>query len=259
MKLIDSHAHIYVADWGEDQQAMILRAMDAGVEAVIMPHIDEETSEVLLQLYQNYPDWCWPAMGLHPCSVKDGFSELLDDYEKRLANNSIPWKGIGETGLDYYWDLTYKKEQQKAFDRQLSWACELDLPIIIHSRDSLDDCISMAKQRQDGRLKGVFHCFSGNREQVQQINDLGMYIGIGGVATFKNGGLDKVLLPEDLDLMVLETDSPYLAPAPHRGKRNEPAYLPLVVKRLSEILDLTEEEIARTTTANSSKLFSLPA
>jgi TatD DNase family protein len=258
MALTDSHAHIYLSDWEDGQDDMIRRAMDNGIGGVVMPHIDDKSTQAMITLHQRYPDWCWPTMGLHPCSVKHDFSNILERYEQHLADQSIPWVAIGETGLDYYWDLTYKEEQKAAFDQQLKWSCELDLPIIIHSRESLEDCIEMVTNRQDGRLRGVFHCFSGSREQADRICDLGMCLGVGGVVTFKNGGLDQILNRKDLSAIILETDSPFLSPVPHRGKRNEPSYLPIIAERLSVLLDLPVTELAETTTINCRNLFRIP-
>lgn len=253
--LIDSHAHIYVEAFSEDREETIRRAYEAGVTHIVMPNINLETFSAMDMVSGNHQGKCHPTTGLHPCDVKPGFRDELKQLEKALDRKDIV--GVGETGLDYYWDLTYKEEQKASFRIQLDWARETGKPVIIHSRDSLDDCIELVAERQDGRLKGVFHCFSGAREHIDRIKELGFLIGIGGVATFKNGGLDKVLDKQDLALMMLETDSPYLAPVPFRGKRNEPSYLPHIAERLAGLLEVEVEEVSKVTTGNALHLFSL--
>lgn len=253
--LIDSHAHIYVEAFNDDREEVLTRAYNAGVAHIVMPNINLATFSAMEEAGRTHKGKCHPTTGLHPCDVKQGFRDELIQLEKELDRDDIV--GVGETGLDYYWDLSYKEEQKESFKIQLDWARETGKPVIIHSRDSLDDCIQLVTDMQDGRLTGVFHCFSGSREHIDRIKDLGFLIGIGGVATFKNGGLDKVLEKQDLSLMMLETDSPYLAPVPFRGKRNEPSYLPLVAKRLQELLQVGEEEVAVATTANALRLFHL--
>ncbi len=251
--LVDTHAHIYSDAFDNDKKAVIERAMAAGIAKIVMPNIDAAAEAAMMQMQEQFPEVCFPAMGLHPCSVKEEYGKELDRMESLLHNGNFV--AVGETGLDYYWDTTFVKEQQQAFERQLSWSKALGLPIIIHSRDSIDDCIAMFEAAQDGRLTGVFHCFSGNREQLERIVHAGGMIGIGGVATFKNGGLDKVLQASDLPRIVLETDAPYLAPVPHRGKRNEPAFIPLVVQRLFQLLETDAAFIEDATTANARQLF----
>jgi TatD DNase family protein len=259
MQLIDTHAHLYLPEFDSDRSSMIVRAQHAGVRSIIMPNIDRQSIQGMLELSIKHPGYCLPSMGLHPCSVQPDFEMVLDEMKQHLLNAQEKWWAIGETGLDYYWDRTFIHQQKQSFDRQLQWAIEFDLPIIIHSRDSLDDCIDMVASRQNGKLRGVFHCFSGTRTQVTRIKELGFYIGIGGVVTFKNGGLDKVLEPEDLSHLILETDAPYLAPVPHRGKRNEPAYTALILERLSSIFNHSAESIALQTTKNAIELFRLSA
>lgn len=192
-------------------------------------------------------------MGLHPCSVLENYDVELSNAEQFFLKREFV--AVGETGLDFYWDLTFKQQQYDAFQRQIDWALNYDIPIVIHSRNSIDECIDMVQKNQDGKLKGVFHCFSGTLQQAQRIIDLGFYLGIGGVVTFKNAGLDKVLGDLDLNNVILETDAPYLAPVPYRGKRNEPSYLSYVVEKLSLIKGKPGEEIAEITTANAQKLF----
>lgn len=255
MQLTDTHAHIYLPEFTDDLHVIIEKA--PFVSKIYMPNIDLHTIAPMCNVHVVYPEKCFPCIGLHPCSVKENYEYVLAEMEKQIVNNKITFHGIGETGLDYYWDLSFKKEQIKAFEIQLEWAKSKQLPVIIHSRNSLDDCIAIVAKHQDGNLKGVFHCFSGNAFQLERALATGLFIGIGGVVTFKNGGLNKILLPSHIAKIVLETDAPYLAPVPHRGKRNEPAYLQYVLARLSDLLMLTENEIAAITTDNAAQLFEL--
>jgi TatD DNase family protein len=194
-------------------------------------------------------------VGLHPCSVLGNYDAELKTVEQYLCKKKSI--AIGETGLDFYWDLTYKEQQYEAFQLQIGWALQYDIPVVIHSRNSTDECIEMIAKNQNGKLNGVFHCFSGSLQQAMQIIDLGFYLGIGGVITFKNAGLDAVMKDIGLDHVVLETDAPYLAPVPFRGKRNEPSYISYVVKKLAELKSENTEEIAAITTGNAKKLFGL--
>jgi TatD DNase family protein len=253
MTLIDTHSHIYLPEFENDRTTMLERAVKEGIGKILMPAIDSSTHGAMIKLEEENPTACLSMMGLHPCSVKENPGEELkivcDSLEKR------PFIAIGETGLDFYWDKTFIDQQYKAFHQQIGWALHYDIPVVIHSRNSIDECIAVVKENQTGKLKGVFHCFSGNTEQAGKIIDLGFYLGIGGVLTFKNSGLDAVMEKINLDNVVLETDAPYLAPAPFRGKRNEPAYLKYVVNKLAEIKKLSIGEIVSITTANAEKLF----
>jgi TatD DNase family protein len=255
MTLVDTHSHIYLADFDDDRQVMIERADKAGIINILMPAIDSATHENMLKIETQFPGKCMSMMGLHPCSVMEKYVDELNMIEDYLAKNKFI--AIGETGLDFYWDVTFKDQQYESFQRQIEWALKYDLPVVIHSRNSTDECIDIIKKNQQGSLKGVFHCFSGSLQQAQQIIDLGFYLGIGGVLTFKNAGLDKVMADIDLDHIVLETDAPYLAPVPFRGKRNEPAYISYVAQKLADIKSKTIEEIAVITTANAQELFGL--
>jgi TatD DNase family protein len=254
MTLIDTHSHIYLPEFDAGRLDMMERAHRAGISKILMPAIDSATHEAMLLLEEKDPD-CLAMMGLHPCSVKENYKDELkiakDHFEKRT------FKAVGEIGLDFYWDTSFAKEQYAAFHEQLEWALHFDIPVSIHSRNATDECIQVVAEHQKGKLKGVFHCFSGNNEQAQKIVDLGLYLGIGGVVTFKNSGLDKVMEHVTLDHVVLETDAPYLAPVPFRGKRNEPAYLSYVVSKLSEIKKIYPDELASITTANAEKIFYL--
>ena len=253
--LIDTHSHVYLPEFGADRPEMLARAENEGVELVLMPAIDAGAHEALLKTEADFAGKCIAMMGLHPCSVKASFQDELrlirDFFEKRK------FVAVGETGLDFYWDLAFTKEQFQSFQTQIALALQYDIPVVIHSRNSTDECITTIRENQKGDLKGVFHCFSGNIEQAKQIIDLGFYLGIGGVVTFKNSGLDKVLEEIDLKHVVLETDAPYLAPVPFRGKRNECSYLKYVVEKLSEIKDVSKSEIEKITTANAKELFSI--
>lgn len=220
-----------------------------------MPAIDVSTHEKMFDAERKFADSCLSMMGLHPCSVKENYQDELKEVERYFDQR--PFVGVGETGLDYYWDLTFKKEQIESFQRQIELAIAFKIPVVIHSRNSTDECIDMITQNQKGDLKGVFHCFSGTIEQAQKIIDLNFFLGIGGVLTFKKSGLDAVLLRLGLQHIVLETDAPYLAPVPFRGKRNECGYTKYVAQNLAEVKQLSLEEIASLTTANAQRLFGL--
>lgn len=253
MLLIDTHAHIYLPEFDADRELTMANA--GAVERIYMPNIDLDTIQPMLQLQAAYPGKCFPMMGLHPCSVKEDYKEVLRQMERILQNGGSRYYGIGETGLDYYWDLSFKEQQIAAFEQQILWAKQLQLPVIIHSRNSIDDCIQIVEKHQDGNLSGIFHCFPASATHLERAIATGLMIGIGGVLTFKNGGLDRILSNFHLKSIVLETDAPYLAPAPHRGKRNEPAYIRLVAIKLSEVLGLPLEVIAETTTKNADAVF----
>ena len=253
MQITDTHAHIYVEEFAGDLAAMLQRAGSEGVNKILMPAIDSATHEQMLKVEKLSPGQCYAMMGLHPCSVKENFKEELSLVKNFLGKGSFI--AIGEIGLDFYWDKTFVNQQIEAFQQQTSWALELDLPIVIHSRSSIDECIDLVSKQQDGKLKGVFHCFSGNIEQANQITGLGFYLGIGGVLTYKNSGLDKVIEQIDMKHIVLETDAPYLAPVPFRGKRNEVSYIKFVAEKLAEVKSISLEEVAAITTANARVLF----
>ncbi|MEO7922786.1 MAG: TatD family hydrolase [Chitinophagaceae bacterium] len=253
MKLIDTHSHIYLPEFAADRPAMLERAHKEGIARVLMPAIDSSTHSMMLALEAEDPSLCHSMMGLHPCSVKENYADELKIAGKYLQERSF--SAIGETGLDFYWDKTFTEQQYEAFNVQIGWAMDHDIPVVIHSREAIDECIEVISKRQNGTLKGVFHCFSGNESQAQKIIDLGFYLGIGGVVTFKNSGLDKVMKKTGLAMVLLETDAPYLAPVPFRGKRNEPAYLSYVAEKLAMINETSKEEIARITTLNAEKLF----
>ncbi|KAA3636688.1 MAG: TatD family deoxyribonuclease [Bacteroidetes bacterium] len=253
MKLIDTHTHLYLEQFDEDRNEVLQRAFDAGVEALYLPNVDSRTIDGMLEMEKQWPGRCFPMMGVHPCSIGENYEEELRIAREWLDTRSFV--AIGEIGIDLYWDKTYFEEQKIAFSTQMDWALEFDVPIVIHSRDSTDEIIELMRSRADRLPRGIFHCFTGNLEQANAIIDLGFMLGIGGVVTFKNGGLDKTIVDVDLENLVLETDAPYLTPAPFRGKRNESSYVRLVAEKLAAVKGITLEEVAKVTTDNAGKLF----
>ena len=253
--IIDTHSHIYLPEFDIDRESMLMRAENEGINLILMPAVDQETNLAMLKTEEDFPGKCLSMMGLHPCSVKEGYTQELRIVEEYLEKRRFV--AVGETGLDFYWDKTFTKEQYESFQTQIEWAKHYDIPIVIHSRNSTDECISTIKENQQGNLKGVFHCFSGDERQAKEIINLGFYLGIGGVVTFKNSGLDKVMVNIDMKNIVLETDAPYLAPVPFRGKRNECSYLKYVVEKLAEIKNVSKEDIAQVTTKNTKELFNI--
>ena len=253
---VDTHAHLYSRKFEQDRDGMIHRAIKAGVTRMYLPNIDAESIGPMLQLEAAFPDNCFAMMGLHPSSVKaDTYENELALVEKHLSERQ--WAGVGETGIDLYWDKTTLGIQQIAFARQIEWAKDLDRPIIIHAREANRECLELVRSGQDGRLRGIFHCFSGTMEEAEEMIDLGFMLGIGGTLTYPKSELPAVLKTIPLEHIVLETDAPYLPPVPHRGKRNESAYVPLVAEMLSEVKVLPLAEIARVTTANALRMFQL--
>ncbi len=257
-QLIDTHAHLYAKKFDSDRPEMIRRAISLGVSKMFLPNIDSESIQPMLDLEKEFPENCFAMMGLHPGHVGETVETELKIVEKHLGDRK--WAGVGETGIDLYWpEAKAEFERQKiSFARQIEWAKDLDLPIIIHSRESTQICIDMIRERQDGRSRGIFHCFSGTLDEARQIIDLGFYLGIGGSLTYPKGDLAVVLRDVPLENIVLETDAPYLPPVPHRGKRNESSFIRLVAEMLSEVKVLPLKEIAQTTTANAEKIFSQP-
>ena len=223
MKLIDTHTHLYAKQFNSDRDAMIQRAVEQGVEQFFLPNIDRESIEGMLALEAAYPERCFAMMGLHPCSVKDNYEEELAIVRHWLDRRKFC--AVGEIGIDLYWDKTFFEQQKQAFLTQIEWAMEFDIPIVIHSRESTDIIIDILTEVKEDRLRGIFHCFGGTEEQARRIIKLGFFLGIGGVLTYKNSGLGDALKDISLEHIVLETDSPYLAPVPYRGKRNESAYV----------------------------------
>lgn len=255
MQIIDTHLHLYAEEFNPDRKALIESAQHQGVVKMLLPNIDRSSVEGMLALADTYPGYCLPMMGLHPCYVKADFEEELALVEKELRSGR--YIAVGEIGMDRHWDLEHIKEQEEALRRQLRWAHELDLPVALHTRNANDEVIAIIRDLQLEGLRGVFHCFSGTREQADAMIGLGFYLGIGGVLTYKNGGVDKVIEDIPIEHLVLETDGPYLSPVPHRGKRNQPSYIVHVCEKLAEIKKITAEEAGRITTANACKLFRL--
>ncbi len=253
MHLTDSHAHLYSEQFRPDRLDALRRAQDAGVRTIVMPNVDHSTIDAMLELEAQAPETCFAMMGLHPCSVTRHFEKELYEVEAWLGRR--PFAAVGEAGLDLHWDKTLLAEQQAALGIQLELAKRHGLPIVLHTREAWAETVALVEKHQDGTLRGVFHCFSGTAAEAEQAIKLGFLLGIGGVATFKNGGAEAVLPGLDLKYLLLETDCPYLAPAPHRGKRNEPAYLPLVLRRVADLLGRPEAEVAAATTANAAALF----
>jgi TatD DNase family protein len=252
---IDTHAHLYVSEFDADRNEMIQRALNAGVKQVVLPAIDSETTAAMHALKKQFPKNIHLMMGLHPTHVKENVEEELVHVANELEKNNFV--AVGEIGMDLYWDKTYQKEQQKAFAQQIDWALAYDLPIVIHCRKAFDEIFEVLEGVVNQRLRGIFHCFTGNVAQAQHAIELNMLLGIGGVLTFKNSGLAETISKIPLAHLVLETDAPYLAPMPFRGKRNESAYLPLVAQRLAQVYQVSDEQVAQITTANAQKLFGI--
>jgi len=251
--LIDTHAHIYSEEFLHDEDEVLKRAYDNDVKKIILPNIDSGTVKRLLDLNDAYPHLCYPLMGLHPSSVSGDYSEELEAVEYWLEKRKF--YGIGEIGIDLYWDRTFLKEQQDAFRHQIKMAKSYDLPIVIHTRESFEEVYSIVREEQDGTLNGVFHCFSGDETEAQKIIDLGFLLGIGGVVTFKNNPLADVIRKIPLQHLVLETDAPYLTPSPKRGKRNESAYLIYVAQEVAKIYSISVSKVAEITSDNARRIF----
>ena len=253
MKLIDTHSHIYSKAFDEDIAETIQRAKDANVGHIFLPNINSESIEPMFKLVKDYPDFCLPMMGLHPTSVKENYKEEVAICKKWL--NKERFIAIGEIGIDLYWDKTFLKEQQIVFQEQLNWAIDRELPVVIHARDSFSEIFEILESFKTQNLSGVFHSFTGNLEQANKVIDMGFLLGLNGILTFKNSGLDKVVREIDTKYLILETDSPYLAPTPKRGKRNESAYVALIAEKLAEIHSLSLEEVTEITSRNAQNLF----
>lgn len=255
--LIDTHSHLYLAAFDEDREAMLDRARKVGVEKVLLPAIDSSHHAEMLELSNSEPDFFRPMMGVHPCSIQpESWKQELETALKNLNNGSFC--AVGEIGIDLYWDKSTLELQKEAFRIQIGWAKERNLPIVIHCRESFNEIFEVLDRENDESLRGVFHCFTGNETQAQRILEYGDFmLGLGGVLTFKNSGVDKAIANIHMKYFVLETDAPYLAPAPYRGKRNESAYVELVARKLAEVKGCSMEEVARVTTENAVKMFQL--
>jgi TatD DNase family protein len=255
MKLIDTHTHVYLPEFDGDRDEVIERAAESGVEKLLMPNIDTDSVERMLSVQESYPGICFPMIGLHPASVKEDFAVQLEKIKNLAAGKKF--YAIGEIGIDLYWDKTYIKEQIAVFKKQVEFAIGAGMPVVIHSRNSFPEIFSALEGYRETGVKGVFHAFTGTSEDAEKAIGMGFMLGIGGIVTFKNSGLDKVVKEAGPGHLVLETDSPYLAPVPYRGKRNESSYICIVNRKLAEIFSLTEEEMAEITYRNSAELFGL--
>ena len=256
MQLIDTHTHLFSDQFSEDIDETLKRAFDADINKLFLPNIDEASIPAMLKLAENYPSNCFPMIGLHPCSVAADFEEVLARMKKLLSRHKFC--AIGETGLDLHWDKSTLELQKEALKIQIEWAKDNELPIVIHARESYSELFQVFDEMNDDRLTGVFHCFTGTLEQAEHVIGYGGFkLGVGGVLTFKNSGLTDTLAQIDMKHLVLETDSPYLAPAPHRGKRNESAFLYYVASKLAEAKNLTVQQVAEMTTTNALDLFQI--
>lgn len=255
MQLVDTHLHLYAEEFHDDRKQVIDAAIQNGVTKMILPNIDSSSIHSMLQLCHDNPENCFPMMGLHPCYVNDTYEKELKQVEIELSSGK--YYGVGEIGMDKHWDLTHIAEQTKALTKQLMWAYEMELPVSLHTRNCTLDVIELIESLNIKGLKGAFHCFGGTLEEAQRIIDMGMLLGIGGVVTFKNSGLDEIIKKVGLISIVLETDGPYLAPSPFRGKRNQPAYIKHVVEKIADLKQCNVEEVATITTVNAVTLFGL--
>jgi TatD DNase family protein len=253
MILIDTHCHLYASEFDADRTLMIERAQHIGIQEFYLPGIDSEAIDGMLNLEKQYPNICFPMMGLHPCYVKDNYLQELNIVQNWLKQRKFV--AIGEIGLDFYWDKTFATQQQEAFEQQMQWALDYRLPIVIHTREAMQATIDAVKPFAKKGLKGIFHCFSGSYESAKEIIAMNFLLGIGGVVTYKNAWLGEVVGKIDLKHLVLETDAPYLSPVPFRGKRNESSYLEFVLKKIAEVKQITIEEVATITTQNAKELF----
>lgn len=257
MQFIDTHAHLFLEEFAADLPEVIARAREAGITHLFMPNIDSSTIEPLLKTCDAYPDICYPMAGLHPTSVASDWQEQLQVVRRELTTGR-PYVAIGEIGIDLYWDRTYLKEQQAAFRQQVEWALEFSLPIVIHCRDAFSEIMEQLRPFRGAPLKGIFHCFSGGEEEAKQILDFPeMLIGVNGILTFKKSPLPEVLRSVPIERMVIETDCPYLAPVPYRGRRNESAYVKATLLKLAEVCALLPEKVAKITSENALKVFGM--
>ncbi|MFP4526149.1 MAG: TatD family hydrolase [Bacteroidales bacterium] len=255
MEFVDSHAHLYLDNFKSDIKEVCQRAKNQNVNRIYLPNIDGDTIDQMLNLETQFPELFKPMMGLHPSSVNENFEKELEGMKKHLTKRRF--SAIGETGMDLYWDTTYRKEQERAFEIQLNWAKEFNLPVVIHSREAFEPIIKIIEKNIDNKLKGVFHSFSGNLKQAERIIHSGFKMGINGIVTFKNSKLDEIIKKIDITHLILETDAPFLAPVPKRGKRNESSYIPYIAEKIAEIKNMETEDVAIITTSNTLNLFKL--
>lgn len=252
-ELIDTHCHLYLDDFEEDLADYMIRAEKEGVSRIYMPSLDSHHLSKMIEIENRYPERCFSMIGIHPCYVRENYRDELAIMKKMLGERNFA--AVGETGLDYYWDRNYDDLQMICFKEQINMARQYNLPIVIHSRSSMDACIEVLRSEREKGLSGIFHCFSGNLENALNIIDCGLKLGIGGIVTYKNAGLAEVLVQVPIEHIVLETDAPYLTPAPFRGKRNESSYLKYIVGKIAAVKGITEEEVAKITTQNARAVF----
>jgi TatD DNase family protein len=255
MNLIDTHSHLYLPEFDHDRDESVKIALSSGVSTLLLPNIDARSIEPMMSAVNRFKGICYPMIGLHPTSVKEDWKEQLDEMVKLISLNHFV--GVGEIGIDLYWDKTFITEQIEAFRVQLNLAVDNDMPVAIHSRNAFAEIFSVLEEFSGKKLKGVFHAFSGDKDTAQRAIDMGFRLGIGGIVTFKNSGLDEVVRSIGPSHLILETDSPYLAPVPHRGKRNESSYICIINRKLAELFDMDPEEVASITTRNATELFNL--
>jgi TatD DNase family protein len=253
--MIDTHCHLYTKEFNDDIDLVMQNAKIAHVTKCFLPAIDKDSIDSMIKLANNYPQNCFLMAGLHPCSVKENYKEEIEEVENMIKKHKI--YGIGETGLDFYWDKTFIKQQYEALEIQIQLALENDLPLILHTRDALHETIEVIKKYKNTSLRGIFHCFGGSLEQAKDIIKTGFYMGIGGIVTYKNAGVAEVLKQVDMKHLVLETDAPYLTPVPFRGKRNESSYLKYIVEKIAEVKNLSVDEVESITTENAENIFGL--
>ena len=254
INLTDTHTHLYVDEFKEDIEQVLQRAFDEGVQQFYLPAIDSTENDALLALEKKYPENIFAMAGLHPCSVKENFKEEIEKIEQQLSLRQFA--AIGETGLDFYWDTSFKKEQYESLKIHADWAVKYKRPLVLHTRNAMQEAIDFIKNYDSQNLYGIFHCFGGSLQNAKDIINAGFLLGIGGVLTYKNSGLSEVIKEIDLKYLVLETDAPYLSPVPFRGKRNESSYLKYIVQKLAEIKTISVEEVAEQTTKNAQQIFS---
>lgn len=252
-ELVDTHCHLYAGEFANDLPEVLKRAENAGITRIYMPAIDSSHLSKMLEIQKTYVDRCYSMLGLHPCSVRENYRDELSIISDTIEHNQF--FAIGEIGIDYYWSRDYDQQQMICFREQIELARAYRLPVVIHSRNAMDVCIEVIREEHKKGISGIFHCFTGTLENAKNIIDCGMLLGIGGVITYKNAGLAEVVAQLPLEHLVLETDAPYLAPVPFRGKRNESSYLEQVVKKIAEVKNISAREVAEATTRNANKIF----
>lgn len=258
MQFIDTHTHLYLEDFDHDRQEMIKRAISRGIHRFLLPNIDQDSVKPLLQLCEDFPANCFPMIGLHPTSVKEDWQKQLSHFKEQLKYHPETFIAIGEIGLDFYWDKSFATQQLEALRKQFDWAKQMQKPVAIHTREAFPEMLTEIQKAQNGSLKGVLHCFTGTLEEAKKAVDLGFYLGIGGVLTYKKSSLPEIVKHLPVERLILETDAPFLPPVPYRGKRNESAYLFETAVKLAAILEIELDKLAEITTQNANELFNLP-